>query len=293
MYSVYFKDSDTGWSVGGYEHYLGNHGIILRTTDGGNNWTSQSPSDAGQLYSIYFIDSNTGWTVGDYGTILKTSDGGDNWISQNYDPTNVFSSVYFIDSNTGWVVGYGGKILKTTDGGNNWIYKSSGTTSQLFSVYFTDSNTGWAVGYYGIILKTTDGGNNWISQSSGTTRYLYSVYFKDSNTGWAAGATAWEAVVALKTRFGIHLTNALFCISVEIGSRHSRFDLFRNFLEYRCHDFGGLPHDVDFAFGFDFNPVALVFQGGSTIGLAAGFRLFRRGCCQQIGKDVHNLSVSN
>jgi photosystem II stability/assembly factor-like uncharacterized protein len=41
--SVYFTDSNTGWAVG-------DAGTILRTTDGGNRWISQSSGATDNLY---------------------------------------------------------------------------------------------------------------------------------------------------------------------------------------------------------------------------------------------------
>jgi photosystem II stability/assembly factor-like uncharacterized protein len=185
LVSVYFTDSNTGWAVG-----IG--GTILKTTNGGTNWISQSSGTVEQLSSVYFTNSNTGWAVGTNGTILKTTNGGNNWIAQISGTANNLYSVYFTDSNTGWAVGIYGTILKTIDGGNNWTSQSSGTANILSSVYFMDLNTGWAVGgnqlyHYATILKTTDGGNIWTLQSSGTAEYLISVYFADSNIGWAVG----------------------------------------------------------------------------------------------------------
>ena len=124
----------TGWAVG-------DHGTILKTSNGGNKWISQNSGTKNQLNSVCFTDSNTGWVVSDSGTILKTTDGGDNWISQNCSTGEWLQSVYFRDSNTGWVVG-DNTILKTTDSGNNWKNQNSGMDYWgwgLESVYFTQS----------------------------------------------------------------------------------------------------------------------------------------------------------
>ena len=54
-------------------------GIILRTTDGGNNWLSQDSGTTSQLTEVVFTDANTGTAVGESGTILRTTDGGNQW----------------------------------------------------------------------------------------------------------------------------------------------------------------------------------------------------------------------
>ena len=86
--SLQFVDEMTGWAAG--TDYSTEGGIILKTTDGGNNWYAQAhPSTiGGDLYSIFFISHNKGWAVGN-GTILSTSDGGD--IYTGTSPINEYS----------------------------------------------------------------------------------------------------------------------------------------------------------------------------------------------------------
>jgi hypothetical protein len=136
----------------------------MKSTDGGNNWTSQL--DTITFYSVYFVDEFTGWAAGSegfifgpwQGVIFKTTNGGENWVRQSVEIDNRLYDIYFVDENIGWAVGEDGIILNTTDGGENWISQSSATTNNLSSVHFIDENTGWVVGANGTILKTTNGG---------------------------------------------------------------------------------------------------------------------------------------
>ena len=149
--SVFFSDRDRGYVVGSI-------GTILKTIDGGANWSNQNSGTYNQLNSVYFTDESTGYAVGGSGTILKTTNGGVNWITLNSGTTAELNSVFFSDENLGYTVGNGGIILKTTDGGINWVKEYSGTTSSLHSVYFPSIDTGYIVGDCGIILKSTNGG---------------------------------------------------------------------------------------------------------------------------------------
>jgi photosystem II stability/assembly factor-like uncharacterized protein len=129
--SVYFTDANTGYAVGFYWWKLGSgvyeHGVvILKTTNGGTNWTMQnsgipSQTNSGQnphsLNSVYFTDANKGYIVGDSGIIIMTTNGGDYWARQNSGTTMDLYSVYFTDDSTGYAVGTNGTILKTTNGG--------------------------------------------------------------------------------------------------------------------------------------------------------------------------------
>lgn len=77
MISVHFPlDDQTGYAVG-------EDGTILKTTNGGTNWSGQSSATSNILRSVYFPGNTlTGYAVGDGGNILKTTYGG-NWVEQN------------------------------------------------------------------------------------------------------------------------------------------------------------------------------------------------------------------
>jgi photosystem II stability/assembly factor-like uncharacterized protein len=217
-YSISFIDTLRGWVVGsGY--------TVLKTTNGGINWSESNPPQAlGHLYSVYFVNDTTGFIGSSGGQILKTIDGGIQWDSTNFDAfpsslffinetlgwaaggTNIlktnnggeswnnqrfsgywFDAICFVDSTFGWVCGQNGKVLNTTDGGQTWNEQNSNTFENLISVYFTDKNTGWVVGEYGTIIKTIDGGTTWMQEQNVTSNDLYCIYFINSNLGWTCG----------------------------------------------------------------------------------------------------------
>jgi len=113
LHSTFFIDVNTGYTAG-------DNGSILKTTNGGTRWISQSSGTSNNISDIYFNSSMTGWAIGN-DLILNTTNGGENWNSQSSGTSNYLGSIYFISSTTGWVVGYPGSILKTTNGGTNWI----------------------------------------------------------------------------------------------------------------------------------------------------------------------------
>jgi len=54
-----------------YWNRVGDNGIIIRTTDGGNYWTKQSSGITLRLSGVEFINENLGIAVGESGTILR------------------------------------------------------------------------------------------------------------------------------------------------------------------------------------------------------------------------------
>ena len=71
----YFVDSNNGWSFYG----SGQNGSdppfkILRTTNGGTDWSEQfTDNTVGGYNAMYFSDLEHGWIVGDAGKVLKTT----------------------------------------------------------------------------------------------------------------------------------------------------------------------------------------------------------------------------
>ena len=151
-----FIDKNKGWVVG----HLNSTGtpVLLKTTNGGNDWITQQNNWDFPLFSVCFTDSNDGFLVGEGGLILNTTDGGSFWNEQSSGTNQNLFDVYFINDSTGWAVGSDAVIIGTTDGGNSWRKQSEGKTTILNSVFFADKNKGWAVGSNGTILHTSNDG---------------------------------------------------------------------------------------------------------------------------------------
>jgi len=108
-------------------------GLILNTTNGGANWSSQTIGTNG-LNAVAFVNTNDGWAVGQLGTILVTTNGGTSWSPQTSGTTASLDGVAFADVNDGWAVGSTGTILVTTNGGATWSPQTSGTSFGLHAI---------------------------------------------------------------------------------------------------------------------------------------------------------------
>lgn len=189
LLTVHFLNENEGWA-GGHD------GTILKTTNGGNIWTSQNIGTLDNIHSIFFIDSAVGWAVlfewipNRHGSIVHSTDGGESWNTQFSIQGYTLHSVHFTDENNGWVVGSNGVAFHTTNGGITWVQQYPNTQGGwLWPIFFIDNNIGWTAGdpFFGM-LKSTDGGNSWSSYTFPVVERIYSLIFLDSQTGWLSAA---------------------------------------------------------------------------------------------------------
>ena len=189
--SVYFINSQTGWTVG-------DSGFILKTNNGGVNWKQQKSGTNNILSKVKFTSINTGYSIGSGGLILKSTNSGTNWFQQNSITTDSLISISFLNDEVGFIAGLNNTLLKTTNGGNDWNNLAVPDSVNLYSVFFLNEQTGWISTAkidgnsqdtnYLKILKTTDGGVVWFTQlnSKRQTSPYYSIQFVDSMYGWVA-----------------------------------------------------------------------------------------------------------
>lgn len=187
---VFFVNQNVGYSVGW-------DGTIIKTINGGLNWSQLNSGTNYFLTSLFFTSENTGFVVsGSFnfypvrGAILKTTNGGLNWEIDYYSNIKL-NSIFFINALTGFACGnYGndyGILLKTTNSGSNWNQVNNlPATFFLTRIQFLDENTGF-ISDDQQVIKTTNGGGNWITTGNGVLNGLLSLYFVNNYTGYAAG----------------------------------------------------------------------------------------------------------
>ncbi len=170
-------------------------GIIIKTTDAGETWTTIYPiaGTSPSFEKIEFVSESTGFVAG-YDLFMKTEDGGANWA-----PISVGSDVYlynnlsFYDENTGFVSAQLNDapyfaIYLTTDGGETWTAANDVINAGGIAVDYANETTLYSVGADERIAKSIDGGDTWTQIFSGQIQnYFLSLKFKDADNGVVAG----------------------------------------------------------------------------------------------------------
>lgn len=157
---------------------VGDFGVILKTTDGGEHWISKSSTTTEHIVKVQFVDNNIGFAVTSAGTVLKTTDAGETWTSASSINGNYYGSLSCINQNIIFTSTNG--LKKSIDGGQTFTTIS--VPSGIFSIQFLNEQTGYIScqsGFY----KTIDGGTNWTSISN---FYPDSFFFINENIGFLA-----------------------------------------------------------------------------------------------------------
>jgi photosystem II stability/assembly factor-like uncharacterized protein len=153
LYGVSLADAKIGYAVGEFS-------IVLKTTDGGRNWTGSTLKEAQgkSLFAVYAETPNRVWVVGIDGIMFVSEDGGGSWKQVELPIHKHLFSVKVKDGR-GWAVGKEGIYLVSEDAGVTWKQVDIGARFYLQSICI-NSDHGMIVGAHGWVLKTNDGGKS-------------------------------------------------------------------------------------------------------------------------------------
>lgn len=167
-------------------HYaVGNNGIVLKTTNAGQNWLMMPfPTNTNNI-CVYFQNENTGFVGNQNANIYKTINGGYNWEVNGSASTYAITSLSMPSTSVGFCGDHYSHIQKSTDNGQTW-WSVATTPGYDAKIFFMNDNRGWAVDTYGYVYTTSNAGVNWSSIRISTDT-LSSVYFLTSTIGYVAG----------------------------------------------------------------------------------------------------------
>lgn len=186
LFSIQFDPSGKeGWIVG-------EHGLILHSTDGGKSWQLVHSPAKQRLLSVAAIAPHTVCAVGDHGVILWSGDGGKTWTYKTVNNLT-FYDVSFADAQQGWMVGEFETIMHSSDGGKTWQVQRGGkiadfTVPPFFAVVPMSDQHILAAGQSGRFASSDDGGKTWKDSKLPTERSIFAVAAPRPGVLWLAGA---------------------------------------------------------------------------------------------------------
>lgn len=155
---IHFFDEQNGLAAGSSSKGF----YMIRTTNGGQNWTGVSTPTTSTCYQFYFDSPQNGWITTGSGRFMRTTDGGATWVVATV--TGTTSTIYSIrkaDASTYFMTGTAGQVYRSTDAGISFSSVTSPLNVPFYSSEFTDANNGIVFGSNGATYRTTNGGTNW------------------------------------------------------------------------------------------------------------------------------------
>ncbi len=190
IYCVNTKDGNLIYAATG-----GNKTEIIKSTNGGFNWSSIEVSEyTNFINGLYFFDNLEGIAFGDpkqniWG-VIKTTNGGQTWGKIYNIPEPLSGEAGFLNCTFGygnriWFGTNKGRIFISKDRGKNWQTKTLISNGFIHYIYFFDENSGLLLYSEANssdikVAFTADGGVNWninvfnFSQYGVQPFYLYS-----------------------------------------------------------------------------------------------------------------------
>lgn len=169
--SVVFIDNQTGYAVG-------HEATILKTVDGGNNWTLQYNERRGEdpLFGIYFADAKNGLAVGGFSKTYTTSDGGETWttrvlIEDSYDDFHL-NDLFTDTKGNVYIPAEFGTVYKSRDRGKTWAALETGYDGSFWGGMGLANGDVLIHGMRGNAYLSSDGGKNWRQLQTGTDQSL-------------------------------------------------------------------------------------------------------------------------
>ncbi len=199
---IFFLNRNLGWASSLNYTNTPYGTLLLKTTNGGNDWTGyQYPAENIFISCILFRDSLTGWMGGMPHALLKTINGGIDWKQSAVD-TSILAffpvlSIKFYDDKYGYASGgmfdIAGVIWRTSDGGEKWyaIDASEAPADEVHGLHLFDSlnvigaggdpDFGFGVG----MIRTSDGGLHWNYEELDVQGNATDIDFRNNSEVWA------------------------------------------------------------------------------------------------------------
>jgi photosystem II stability/assembly factor-like uncharacterized protein len=184
---IFMVNTQTGYAVSG-------DGKIVKSTDGGENWSTLLQNTSVYCRAVEFINTQKGFVggfpnMGGTTNILRrTTDGGATWtdltplIPQR--SRQGICGIAVADANTIYAGGNwfrdSAYIIKSVDGGDSWsLIDMSMHATSIIDLHFVNKDTGFATGKglkpleSAVIFYTTNGGQTWTNKYMGTTQKAF------------------------------------------------------------------------------------------------------------------------
>lgn len=168
--SVYFVDDQLGYAVG-------HDATVLKTINGGKNWTLVHTDVAGErpLFGVYFSDADNGLAVGAFSLVIETHNGGETWmerpiVADGFDDYHL-NDIFAAKDGAIYIPAEFGTIYRSTDRGRNFKSVASDYDGSYWSGLGLVNGDVLIWGMRGNAYRSEDG-LSWVPAKTNTDRSI-------------------------------------------------------------------------------------------------------------------------
>ena len=179
-----FINATNGWAAG-------EKGAIIRTVNGGNDWTIQYAGTVNNIQALQFSDINHGW-AGAESDLFYTSNSGQFWEIIYRFPGYTITAMAMQDADTGIIAitdfFNGAKLYRTTNSGFNWTQLPVQLSTDIADLEYLPNGNVVAAGSAGTLLHSNNGGLTWTTAAAGTSDDFIDISAPVNSTVFASTA---------------------------------------------------------------------------------------------------------
>ena len=176
---------------------VGNQGLVIRSEDGGVQWSRQSLPGWPGLIDVKACPNGNLAALAFENQVWMSQDNGATWVARAFESQEEMQGLTCDLENRLWVVGSYSTIISSTDEGKTWHTFSTEEDTIFTTIQFLDRDNAFVTGEFGAVFKTTDGGGHWEPVTILPDEfYAQATYFKDLNEGWiiGLGGAIWHTI---------------------------------------------------------------------------------------------------
>jgi photosystem II stability/assembly factor-like uncharacterized protein len=140
---------------------VGSSGVVLQSSDNGQNWQRQILSGLPTLIDITACNNGQLAALAAERQLWLSNNNGGDWQAFAIDTQESLTALACAPDNTLWIGGSFSTLLSSKDPTKGWSTFSLGEDAMITEIQFIDDNNAVVLGEFGLVLTSSDQGTTW------------------------------------------------------------------------------------------------------------------------------------